>query len=312
MTTTPDQPDDVPPGDPFAPIDPAPPIEPPEPEPRRRLKRSRDDQMIGGVAGGLSEYFDLDPTLVRIALVVLAFLSAGTAVLGYVVAWIVMPEAEPGESLARPASATTTSAAPRAPSATGGLILGLLLIAAGGVVLLGRLDLDIRLPGWDAVLAAALILVGVLILLESRRGMHGGLVTLAIGLSVVLGAAAMFSFNFDSGFGEKTVRVGDQAALESSYSHAFGQMTVDLDELEPIEGTTRIELSIAFGQLDLLLPDGVPVRIEANSAFGNVDTPLYELSGIVSNRTSQSPGYDTAPRRLEIEVSVAFGSARIR
>ncbi|MFZ0454411.1 MAG: PspC domain-containing protein [Ignavibacteriaceae bacterium] len=57
----------------------------------KKLYRSRKDKMIGGVAGGLGEYFDIDSTLVRIIFVVSLFLG-GTGVLAYIILWIVIPE----------------------------------------------------------------------------------------------------------------------------------------------------------------------------------------------------------------------------
>ncbi len=56
------------------------------PTPVRRLTRSRPDRMVAGVAGGLAEYFDIDPALVRVLLVVLALLSGGVALVLYIVA----------------------------------------------------------------------------------------------------------------------------------------------------------------------------------------------------------------------------------
>ena len=47
--------------------------------------------MIGGVAGGLAEYFDIDSTLVRIIFVVSLFVG-GSGVLAYIILWIVVPE----------------------------------------------------------------------------------------------------------------------------------------------------------------------------------------------------------------------------
>jgi phage shock protein PspC (stress-responsive transcriptional regulator) len=47
--------------------------------------------MIGGVCGGLGDYFDIDPTLVRI-LAVSAVLFAGTGVLAYIIGWIIIPQ----------------------------------------------------------------------------------------------------------------------------------------------------------------------------------------------------------------------------
>jgi phage shock protein PspC (stress-responsive transcriptional regulator) len=47
--------------------------------------------MIAGVCGGLAEYFDMDPTIVRL-IVVAAALAAGTGVLAYILAWIIIPQ----------------------------------------------------------------------------------------------------------------------------------------------------------------------------------------------------------------------------
>jgi phage shock protein C len=57
---------------------------------QKRLHRSRTERMIAGVCGGLAEYFNIDPTLVRV-LWVLAVLLAGTGVLAYIILWILMP-----------------------------------------------------------------------------------------------------------------------------------------------------------------------------------------------------------------------------
>lgn len=61
-----------------------------------RLTRSRDDRMLAGVAGGLAELWDADPTLVRLAWVLLAVLSGGIALIVYIVMAIVVPDSEPG------------------------------------------------------------------------------------------------------------------------------------------------------------------------------------------------------------------------
>jgi phage shock protein C len=58
-----------------------------------RLYRSRDDRMLGGVAGGLADYLGVDPSLVRIGWVLL-FLAGGIGLLLYIVMWIVVPEEE--------------------------------------------------------------------------------------------------------------------------------------------------------------------------------------------------------------------------
>lgn len=59
------------------------------------LRRSMHNRQIAGVCGGLAEYFGLDPTLVRVAYVLLSILSiAFPGTLVYIVLWIVVPERE--------------------------------------------------------------------------------------------------------------------------------------------------------------------------------------------------------------------------
>ena len=56
----------------------------------RRLTRSSSDKMIGGVAGGLAEYFDLDPVLVRVGFAVSTAFS-GAGILAYLVMLAIVP-----------------------------------------------------------------------------------------------------------------------------------------------------------------------------------------------------------------------------
>lgn len=56
------------------------------------LQKSRN-RMLSGVLGGVAEYFDVDPTLIRLIFVVVALLSAGFPLLiAYIIAAFIMPE----------------------------------------------------------------------------------------------------------------------------------------------------------------------------------------------------------------------------
>jgi len=57
----------------------------------KKLYRSKKDKKIAGVCGGIAEYFDVDPTLVRL-FAVLTLLLGGAGVVAYIIAWIVIPE----------------------------------------------------------------------------------------------------------------------------------------------------------------------------------------------------------------------------
>ena len=63
--------------------------------PRPRLLRSRKDKMIAGVCGGIAEWMDWDPTVVRLAYILLSILSvAFPGILIYLILWLVTPQAE--------------------------------------------------------------------------------------------------------------------------------------------------------------------------------------------------------------------------
>ena len=58
----------------------------------KRLYRSSQNRMIAGVCAGIAEYFEVDPTIVRLIAVLLLFVGIFPAVLAYIIFWIVVPE----------------------------------------------------------------------------------------------------------------------------------------------------------------------------------------------------------------------------
>lgn len=161
---------------------------------RERLYRSRDDRMLFGVAGGMAEWMDLDPAIVRLVWALL-ILAGGVGLVLYIVAAIVIPEAPwvtgpataagDGSGGEGPAGAGTAGAAglgqsrwearqarraERRGRGNPGIIFGLILVVAGTWFLLDRyipaLDLSWFMPG-------ALIVVG-LVLVVGALGRSGG------------------------------------------------------------------------------------------------------------------------------------------
>lgn len=62
----------------------------------KKLYRSRVNRKLAGVCGGIAEYFDVDPTVIRLVFVI-AVIFAGCGLLAYLIAWIIMPE-QPGSA----------------------------------------------------------------------------------------------------------------------------------------------------------------------------------------------------------------------
>lgn len=64
-------------------------------KPVKQLRRSQANRVIAGVCGGIGEYFEIDPTLVRVGYVILSILSAAfPGLLIYLLMWLLIPERE--------------------------------------------------------------------------------------------------------------------------------------------------------------------------------------------------------------------------
>lgn len=134
---------------------------------RRRLTRSHD-RRLGGVCGGIADYFDVDPTVVRVAFIVALFIPAigfGAAV-AYVAGWIIIPEAE-----GAPAAGSTSTGR----GVDGSMIFGLILVGAGLFFLLGTMGRGMHFPwffGFNMMAVfwpLVLIGLGAFVLMNTRR-----------------------------------------------------------------------------------------------------------------------------------------------
>jgi phage shock protein C len=132
-------------------------VDPPIAPPPVRLTRSRDDRMIAGVAGGIGHHLGVDPVLVRLVFVLLAF-AGGGGVLAYLIAWIVVPEA-PEEGSPSPAAAGSATGAGTS------VLAGFVLVALGGILLIQRL-----VPAFSWRYVAPVLLIALGVLLVARKG----------------------------------------------------------------------------------------------------------------------------------------------
>jgi len=104
----------------------------------RRLYRSSEHKILGGVCGGLGDHFAIDPTWFRLGFVVLA-LAHGIGLVLYLVAWIIIPRQKEGEVIpVQPASGPSTAAPSKPSRSVGPLVPGIILIVLGMLFLLRR------------------------------------------------------------------------------------------------------------------------------------------------------------------------------
>jgi phage shock protein C len=143
---------------------------------RERLYRSRRFKIFGGVAGGLAQYFNLDPVLVRVLFVIITIMH-GFGILLYIILWIVVPE-EPFElayqvknETVNAEGSTIENAEPFIPQPvkskeTGRIIAGVVLIGIGLIFFADKI-----IPSFDLgdVLPVAIILVGAALIWNSMK-----------------------------------------------------------------------------------------------------------------------------------------------
>ncbi|OYD13813.1 hypothetical protein CH333_09760 [candidate division WOR-3 bacterium JGI_Cruoil_03_44_89] len=122
----------------------------------KRLYRSKKDKIIGGVCGGIGEYFDIDPVLVRILWLLFTFLG-GAGILAYIIAWVAVPSSE-AKGKAEKKEENKVQEDDR-----GGFWGGMTLIVIGFIFLLFTLRIF-----WVKLLPLCLIVVGVMLILRYR------------------------------------------------------------------------------------------------------------------------------------------------
>jgi len=146
----------------------------PEPAPHarhpRRLLRSRSSAVFGGVCAGVGEYFDVDPTAVRVAAVMSTFV-AGAGLVIYLAALVLVPLAARDVD-----GADATEATPRAPAAASPetrAFWALVLLVLGLVLAVAHLPFLgfhwVRLVDWTGVWALTLALAGLRLLSRPLR-----------------------------------------------------------------------------------------------------------------------------------------------
>ena len=158
-----------------------------------RLERSITNKVVAGVCGGIAEYLQVDPTLVRVFFVLGTIFTGGLGLLGYIVLVVLMPlpgqpvpfvktsdmttstvegAAASGDPAAEPAplAAPAAAARPTDPEVAerNRAAFGIVLIALGAIFLLSNAGL-FRLVRWDLAWPLVFIAIGALLLVQRVR-----------------------------------------------------------------------------------------------------------------------------------------------
>ncbi|MEA2494577.1 MAG: hypothetical protein QOJ29_2488 [Thermoleophilaceae bacterium] len=266
----------------------------PEPAVQRRLTRSSEDRVIAGVASGFGRYIGIDPVVVRLVLIVLAFFG-GAGVIAYAAAWLIVPSETPGEGVDAAAIGRRT-----------GIVLGVLVLtalaAAGGFWGFA--------VGGGTPTAIVVIALGVMLAVGAFTGGLRWLILPAIALALSAGAVAATNLDVRGGIGERIYRPVAATDLRSDYRLGVGHLRLDLRDTDFSSGKVRVHLKLGVGQAEVLVPSTVCVSSTAHIAGGA--TQIFDRSTGGADHDWQDIRH--APEgtpQLTVDADVGFGEFRI-
>ncbi len=175
---------------------------------------------------------------------------------------------------------------------------------------------------WRTIVGAALLLLGVLLLLSALNiirssaawGIFWAIVLISLGLLLIRG-----HFHFHStvsgqplpAVGE--VRVGDTEwdLKDMETGLGAGQFRLDLTRARIPSGESRIKIKVGVGQAEVLVPVGLAVTVQAEVGAGSINIFGEKAEGLGRQSTHVTPDYAAAEKKVRIDISLMVGEALV-
>ena len=113
-------------------------------------------------------------------------------------------------------------------------------------------------------------------------------------------------------FGDVDVRVASPRFRGGSASTVFGDVTVDAHQGILADGEYTLTVSGVFGDSRVTVPPGAALDIAVHTLAGDVSVLDQKRSGISASLHFTTPGFESAPKRLHVNVSQVFGDIDVR
>ncbi|HEY5304184.1 MAG TPA: PspC domain-containing protein [Acidimicrobiales bacterium] len=288
------------------------------PEPPH-LRRSRQRRLLGGVAGGISERFDVNAYLVRAIFLVLAFLW-GLGVAIYLVMWVVVPSVPNDGEDSRERTRASVSTSHRLTVAVLAAVVALAILTLAVVR-----PVNVLGPSIGVVWIVFLVVLAIVAIRTPARRLTfrriAGIVFL-IGTSLVILLVSGFmafvastGVSLSGGNGDHFFGPTSLAQVRHVYRTEFGVSTVNLSGVEfPTTGFSLLA-SVAAGQLNIVVPADAVVSLSTNVGAGTVASG-FDLQGVqtrpyVSQPSGLSPAQLRSSPHVTIDARVGAGQIDI-
>jgi len=229
----------------------------------RRLIRPKGDRWLGGVASGLGAYFELSPTIYRIAFAVLA-LAGGTGVLLYLVAWLVIPEEGAADSIAGEELRKHRDHPRR--------LLGLAILGLAAILALSSAHFWPR-PGnfWLAV-ALGIAAIAWWRIGPATPGRRRVVVASLLGACAlaVVGLVLAIRVPLFAGIGNRSDAPAIAQDIHSKYTLGIGKLSLDFSHVQLPKGETFVKATVGIGDLRVTVPHNATVDVVGRTQAGDV------------------------------------------
>ena len=211
--------------------------------------------------------------------------------------WLAAPPPPPAPAPRRP------------PSFLGPIGASLGLIVAGVLLALGASGaFDVTA---QAVFAAALLAVGLVLVLGAWFGRSRGLITLGALLTVGLVLTAALNVPLRGGAGNRYDTPISASDLQRSYHLGVGKQRLDLTELDLNGGTKYVSATVGVGDIDVVVPQSAKVVVHARAGAGQLRLFYRNFSGTQLDREMTMGATGKQAGELDLELRVGIGQVEV-
>ena len=187
-------------------------------------------------------------------------------------------------------------------------LLGLVVVAALHALFFGTGW--IAAEGGDGWIAGLVIAAGVALVAGAFVRRARWLVLPALTVALAAGFVAAADLEFEGGYGERTYRPGDVAAMQDRYELAVGELTVDLRGADLPAGDTLVRLDVGMGAAQVIVDEGVCVATRADVGMGEVSLFDRRSDGI-DVQWRDEPGASAGTPRLVLDADIGLGALEV-